>query len=150
VSSFPIAGEEPAQTDYELVQLQRKVEQLRRVEPILKDLYQELFDQGLKDEAEAVIVALVRLQVMLAGEKHRLDVARYPSRPAPGRTTGAPGVPADRPVRGPAPNKRLPAAPPVTRGLAQPQAAGTPMPRAPWSWPQCEFCESRGLRRLNR
>src|SRR5439155_3934937 len=75
-SVLPIAREELTRTDdRHLLQLQCKVEQLRKIEPVLKDLYLELFDQGLKDEAEAVIVALVRLQVTLVAEKYRLNAA---------------------------------------------------------------------------
>ncbi len=59
-----------------LVQLECKVEQLRKIEPVIKDLYDELFDQDPKDEA--VLVALVRVRAALAAEQERLNAARYP------------------------------------------------------------------------
>jgi hypothetical protein len=59
-----------------LVPLERKVEQLRKIEPVLKDLYHELLDQDPKDEAEAVLVALARVRAALAAEEERLNAAR--------------------------------------------------------------------------
>ena len=56
--------------------MERKVEQLRKIEPVLKDLYHELLDQDPKGEAEAVFVALVRIRAALAAEEERLDAAR--------------------------------------------------------------------------
>jgi hypothetical protein len=58
-----------------LVPLERKIEHLRKIEPVLKDLYRELFDQGAKDEAEAVFVALVRVRAALDAEEERLNAA---------------------------------------------------------------------------
>jgi len=59
-----------------LVPLELKVEQLRKIEPVLKDLYCELFDQDPKDEAEAVLVAMGRVRAALAAEQERLHAAR--------------------------------------------------------------------------
>jgi hypothetical protein len=59
-----------------LVPLERKMEQLRKIEPVIEDLYHELLDQDPKDEAEAVLVALVRVRAALAAEKERLNAAR--------------------------------------------------------------------------
>ncbi len=61
-----------------LVQLECKVEQLRKIEPVIKDLYHELFDQGLRDKAEAVLVALTRVRAALAAEEEHLNAARRP------------------------------------------------------------------------
>ena len=58
------------------VPLERKVEQLRKIEPVLKGLYDELLDQDPEDEAEAVLVALVRVRAALAAEQERLHAAR--------------------------------------------------------------------------
>ena len=59
-----------------LVQLERKVDQLRKIEPVLKDLYCELFDQDPKNEAESVFMTLVRVRAELAAEEERLNAAR--------------------------------------------------------------------------
>jgi hypothetical protein len=59
-----------------LVPLEGKMEQLRKIEPVLEDLYQELLDQDPKDEAETVLVALLRVRVALAAKKERLNAAR--------------------------------------------------------------------------
>jgi hypothetical protein len=66
----PPAGKGPTWTaDPHSVQFPRKVEQLRKIEPVLKKLYQELFDHDRKDEADAVFVALVWLQTTLVAEE---------------------------------------------------------------------------------
>jgi hypothetical protein len=59
-----------------LVQLECKVEQLRKIEPVIKDLCHELFVQDPKDEAEAVLVALARVRAALAAGEERLNAAR--------------------------------------------------------------------------
>ena len=59
-----------------IVPLERKVEQLRKIEPVLKGLCRELFDQDPKDEAEAVFGVLVRVRAALAAEEERLNAAR--------------------------------------------------------------------------
>ena len=59
-----------------LVQLECKVEQLRKIEPVIKDLCRELFVQDPKDEAEAVLVALARVRAALAAGEERLNAAR--------------------------------------------------------------------------
>jgi len=46
--------------DAQLAQLERKVEQLRKVELVVGALYEELCGEGHTDEAEAIFVALVR------------------------------------------------------------------------------------------
>ena len=75
--SSPPAGKGPTWTaDPNSVRFPRKVEQLRKIEPVLKALYQELFAQERKDEADAVFVALVWLQATLVAEKQRPDAAR--------------------------------------------------------------------------
>jgi len=56
--------------------LERKVEQLRKIEPVLEDLYHELFDQDPKDEAEGVFMTLVRVRAELAAEEERLNAPR--------------------------------------------------------------------------
>jgi hypothetical protein len=58
------------------VQFPHKVEQLRKAEPVLKRLYQELFDQDRKSEADAVFVTLVWLRTTLVAEEQRLDACR--------------------------------------------------------------------------
>jgi hypothetical protein len=75
--ALPIARKKLTHMDGpRLLPLERKVEQLRKIEPVLKDLYHELLDQDPKDEAEAVLVALVRVRAALAAEEERLDAAR--------------------------------------------------------------------------
>ena len=75
--SLPIARKKLTHRDEpRLVPMERKVEQLRKIEPVLKDLYHELLDQDPKDEAEAVLVALVRVRAALAAEEERLNAAR--------------------------------------------------------------------------
>jgi hypothetical protein len=75
--SLPIARKELTNMDDpHFVPLERKVEQLRKIEPVIKDLYHELLDRDPKDEAEAVLVALVRVRAALAAEKERLNAAR--------------------------------------------------------------------------
>ena len=66
----------PQMDEPHLVPLERKVEQLRKIEPVLNDLYCELFDQDPKDEAEVVLVALVSVRAALAAEQERLHAAR--------------------------------------------------------------------------
>ena len=75
--ALPIARKKLTHMDEpRLVPLERKVEQLRKIEPVLKDLYHELLDQDPKGEAEAVLVALVRIRAALAAEEERLNAAR--------------------------------------------------------------------------
>jgi len=75
--SLPIARKELSRMEEpHLVPLERKVEQLRKIEVVLKDLYRELFDQDPKDEAEAVFGVLVRVRAALAAEEERLNAAR--------------------------------------------------------------------------
>ena len=62
-----------------LVQLVRKVQELREAEPLLKALYQELFDQDRTDEAKAVLVALARVRAALLAGEQRLDETGSPS-----------------------------------------------------------------------
>jgi hypothetical protein len=62
--------------DAQLAQLERKVEQLRRIQPVLGALYEELCEEGHTDEAEAIFVALVRVRAALVAEEERLDAAR--------------------------------------------------------------------------
>ena len=62
--------------DAQLAQLERKVEQLRKVELVVGALYEELCGEGHTDEAEAIFVALVRVRAALAAEEERLDAAR--------------------------------------------------------------------------
>jgi hypothetical protein len=59
-----------------LVPLQCRAEQLRKIEPVIEDLYQELFDQDPKNEAENVFMTLVRVRAELAAEEERLNAAR--------------------------------------------------------------------------
>jgi hypothetical protein len=75
--SLPISRKELTGMDEPpLVPLERKMEQLRKIEPVLEDLYHELLDQDPKDESEAVLVALVRVRAALPAEKERLNAAR--------------------------------------------------------------------------
>jgi hypothetical protein len=62
--------------DAQLAQLERKVEQLRKILPVLGALYEELCEEGHTDEAEAIFVALVRLRAALVAEGQHLDAAR--------------------------------------------------------------------------
>jgi hypothetical protein len=76
-NSLPVASREPIRIDEpHVVPLERKVELLRKIEPVLKDLHHELLDQDPKDEAEAVFVALVRVRTALLAEEDRLNAAR--------------------------------------------------------------------------
>jgi hypothetical protein len=59
-----------------LVPLQCRAEQLRKIEPVIEDLYQELFDQDPNNEAENVFMTLVRVRAELAAEEERLNAAR--------------------------------------------------------------------------
>jgi hypothetical protein len=75
--SLPISRKELTGMDEPpLVPLERKMEQLRKIEPVIEDLYHELLDQDPKDESEAVLVALVRVRAALPAEKERLNAAR--------------------------------------------------------------------------
>ena len=58
------------------VPLDGKVDQLRKIEPVIEDLYHELFDQDPKNEAESVLMTLVRVRAELAAEEERLNAAR--------------------------------------------------------------------------
>jgi len=62
--------------DSQVVQIERKVEHLRKVQPVLGALYEELCEEGRTDEAEAIFVALVRVRAALIAEEQRLDAAR--------------------------------------------------------------------------
>ena len=62
--------------DAQLTQLERKVEQLRKIQPVLRALYEELWEEGQTDEAEAILVALVRVRAALVAEEQRLYAAR--------------------------------------------------------------------------
>jgi len=62
------------------------MEQLRKIEPVLKDLYHELLDQDPKDEAEAVFVALVRVRAALAAEEEASMRRGNASMPERGRS----------------------------------------------------------------
>jgi hypothetical protein len=76
-NSLPVASKEPIQMDDpQIVPLERKVELLRKIEPVLKDLHLELLDRDPKDEAEAVLVALTGVRAALAAEKERLHAPR--------------------------------------------------------------------------
>jgi hypothetical protein len=59
-----------------LLQLECKVEQLRKIEPVIRDLCRELFAQDPKHEAEAVALALARVRTALAAGEERLDAVR--------------------------------------------------------------------------
>jgi len=59
-----------------LVPLECRAEQLRKIEPVIEDLYHELFDQDPKNEAESVFMTLVRVRAELAAEEERLNAAR--------------------------------------------------------------------------
>ncbi len=59
-----------------LVPLECWAEQLRKIEPVVKDLYHELLDQDPKNEAESVFMTLVRVRAELAVEEERLNAAR--------------------------------------------------------------------------
>jgi hypothetical protein len=59
-----------------LVPPERRAEQLRKIEPVIEDLYQELFDQDPKNEAESVFMTLIRVRAELAAEEERLNAAR--------------------------------------------------------------------------
>jgi hypothetical protein len=77
--SLPISRKELTGMDEPpLVPLERKMEQLRKIEPVIKDLYHELFAQAPKDEAEAVLVALTRVRAELAAKEEHLNAARRP------------------------------------------------------------------------
>ena len=58
------------------VPLECRAEQLRKIEPVIEDLYHELFDQDPKNEAESVFMTLVRVRTELAAEQERLNAAR--------------------------------------------------------------------------
>ena len=62
--------------DSQVVQIERKVELLRKIQPVLGALYEELCEEGHTDEAGAIFVALVRVRAALVAEEQRLDAAR--------------------------------------------------------------------------
>ena len=62
--------------DAQLAQLERKVELLRKIQPVLGALYEELCEEGHTDEAGAIFVALVRVRAARIAEEQRLDAAR--------------------------------------------------------------------------
>src|SRR2546430_1922356 len=76
--------------DPHLVPLERKVDKLPKIEPVLTDPYHDLFDQDHKDEA--VLMALAGFVPRLLPRKRGSMRPGSLSMPAPRGATGAPRV----------------------------------------------------------